>query len=295
VLTEIAGKERILQPDLQVFRSNFDRKSFDFAHGLAGHPLFTTERLLMLAQEMAEDPGDVYYDAGDIRVDQRWDHVPPSQLPLDELLRRIETAGAWIILRRAEKNPEYAALLAECIAEIESLSGRDLSKMKLHNAIVFITSPHRVSAYHIDHECNFLLQIAGSKTISVFDRYDRDVLPEAELERFWAVDTNAAIYKPQFQDRAASFALTPGRGVHIPVNSPHWVKNGPEVSISLSINFHYHDNVLGDIYRANYWLRRLGLNPNPPQQHPVLDNAKRIAFASARSLRTARRRFSGKG
>ena len=296
MLTPVLGNQGILTPDPELFRRDFDRASFVFTHRLADHPLFTMDRLLALAKEMAEDPSDVYFDAGDVRVDQRWDQVAPCNLSLDELLRRIENAGAWIILRRAEKDPEYAALLDECIAEIEALAGKSLSKsMKLRNAIVFITSPHRVSAYHIDHECNFLMQVTGRKTISVFNRYDRDVLPETEIERFWTIDNNAAVYKPHHQDRALTVELTPGQGVHIPVNAPHWVKNGPEVSISVSINFHYHDTILGDIYRANYWLRRLGLRPKPPQHIPILDNAKRVALGSARNLNQARRRLIGKG
>jgi len=296
VLTQLARSEALLAPDPDLFRRNFDRAAFGFTHRLASHPLFGTERLLLLAKQMARNPGDVYYDVGDVRVDQRWDQVPACDLPFDVLLERIETSGAWIILRHAEKDPEYAALLDECLAEVESLAGRDLRKdMKLRNAIVFITSPQRVTAYHMDHECNFLMQISGTKTLSAFDRYDRDVLPETEIERFWAVDNNAVLYKPQYQERARNFELRPGTGVHLPVNAPHWAKNGPEVSVSLSINFHYNDTILGDIYRANYWLRRLGLHPNPPHQIPIVDNAKRVAIASARNLKLARRRLLGNG
>ena len=37
--------------------------------------------------------------------------------------------------------------------------------------------------------------------------------------------------------------LLPGQGVHIPVDAPHWVRNGPVVSVSLNINFHYLDAI----------------------------------------------------
>jgi hypothetical protein len=282
-----------LDADPQLFAEKFDRAAFSFRHRLAHHPLFEFDRLLGLAKLMARDPADVYYDAGDVRIDQRWDETPACDLPVDELLRRIETAGAWIILRRAEKDPEYAALLDACLAEIEELSGRDVRRiMKVRNAIVFINSPHRVSTYHIDRECNCLLQVRGTKTISVFDRYDRAVLPEEEIERFWTVDNNAAVYKPQYQSRAAVFELTPGAGVHVPVNAPHWVKNGPEVSVSVSINFQYHDEHLADVYRANHWLRRLGLRPVPPQRSPLADHLKRLAVRSGRSVKAAKRRLA---
>ena len=276
-----------LDADETTFRTSFDRRSFSFAHRLAGHPLFEPERLLQLAREMAKDPRDVYYDAGPVRVDQRWDQTGVCDLPLEYLLERIETAGAWVVLRRAEKIPAYAELLDACMNEIETLAGRDLrGAIKLRNAIVFVNSPNRISSYHIDRECNCLLQIRGTKTVSVFDRYDREVLPEREIERFWTVDNNSAIYRPQFEERALKVALEPGKGVHIPVNAPHWVQNGPEVSVSLSINFHYRDALLADVYRANYWLRRAGFAPSPPERSAAASRMKAGAYAAARGVRS---------
>ncbi len=286
----------IFAANAERFAREFDKASFRFSHRLADHALFDPDRLLRLARHMASDPNDVYYDAGDIDIDQRWDRTAKCTLPIDELLRRIETAGAWVVLRRAEKDPEYGALLNACMSEIESLSGRDLGRaMKVRNAIIFINSPNRVSTYHIDRECNFLLQVRGTKTISIFDRADRVVLPEEEIERFWAVDNNAAVYKPQHQDRAAMYELHPGDAVHIPVNMPHWVRNGPTVSVSISINFQYHDAILADIYRANHWLRRIGLRPTPPHRSPLADEVKRFALRSARGIHNTTRHLTGRG
>jgi len=290
-LAETRDAGPYLMADRARFANEFDARPFEFMHRLAQHPLFEPDRLLMLAAELAADPRDVYYDAGEPEIGQRWDELAVCDIPIADLLRRIESANAWIVLRRAEKNPEYAALLERCFAEILELSGRDLSKVvKLTNAIVFINSPHRVSTYHIDRECNFLLQIRGSKTVHVFDRNDREVLPEAEVERFWTVDNNAATYKSDLAGRARVFALSEGGAVHIPVNAPHWVKNGPRVSVSLSINFHYHDRVLADVYRANYWLRRVGLRPTPPRRSAVVDRLKSTLYGSTRALHGAVRR-----
>jgi hypothetical protein len=278
-----------------VFAMNFDRKPFAFEHRLADLSIFAPERLLQLARQMATDPNDVYYDAGDVHVDQRWDQVPACDLPVDVLLNRIESAGAWIILRHAEKDPEFRTLLDECMDEIEALSGLDLRRLsKLRNAIIFINSPNRISSYHIDRECNCLLQIRGTKEVHVFDRDDRDVLSETEVERFWTVDNNAAVYKPHLQDRANVYELKPGSAVHIPVNAPHWVRNGPEVSVSLSINFHYKDALLADVYRANYWLRRMGLRPAEPRHSPARDALKSRLYGSARMLSATTRRLLGR-
>jgi hypothetical protein len=280
--------QNLLDVDPELFRDRFDRLAFAFQHRLAGHPLFQQDALFALASKMAQNPDDVYYDAGDVGIGQRWEDVPVCDIPVDQLLHSIETANAWIVLRKAEKFPEYAAILDACMAEIEQLSGRNLGKLtEIRNAIIFINSPHRVSSYHIDRECNFLLQIRGRKTISIHDRNDRDVLPEDEIERFWTVDNNAAVFKPEFEDRAFHLDMTPGSAVHIPVNSPHWVKNGPEVSVSLSINFHYHERLLADVYRANYLLRKLGLKPKPPGASPTVEALKAGLGRSTRRLHRA--------
>jgi hypothetical protein len=72
------------------------------------------------------------------------------------------------------------------------------------------------------------------------------------------------------------------------------VQNGPQVSVSLNINFHYKDRELADIYRANHWLRRLGFKPRPPRQSALLDGVKRTVYGSARPLRTFGRSLRGK-
>jgi hypothetical protein len=278
-----------LEADPVLFEQEFDRHCFTFTHRLADHPLFKPERLLRLARELAaRDPKDVYLDAGDIPVGTRWDQAPGRDLLVEDVMGQLDTAKAWILLRSAQKDPEYATLLDACMDEIDALSGRDLGKViKERNALIFINSPHRISTYHIDRECSWLYQIRGRKTISVFDKTDREVLPETEIERFWAVDNNAAIYKPEYQDRATVVELLPGQGIHIPVGAAHWVQNGPEVSVSLNINFHYHDAITADIYRANYWLRRIGLTPTPPHLSVFRDSIKRTVFPLARNVRKA--------
>jgi hypothetical protein len=278
----IAG-DRLIDGDPAVFRERFNRAEFAFTHRLANHPLFELPRLIELAKSMPA--GDIYYDAGEVRVDQRWDQTPPCLMPVDELLRRIESDGAWILIKRARRDPEYAELLDRGLAEFQELTGGELpTSMMKRDALVFITSPHRITPYHIDRECNFLLQIRGEKVIHIFDRYDREILPEKELERFWTVDNNSAVYKPEYQDRAHVYDLKPGSAVHIPVNAPHWVRNGEGISVSLSVNFQYQDATLANIYRTNYLLRKVGMKPRPPGRSKLGDVVKGRALGPAFQL-----------
>lgn len=278
--------------DLTQFTDKIDRQRFQFTHALAGHPLFQLSRIVEFV--LSRPSQEFYFDQGEARVGQRWNAMPPKSLTLKEAIERIEQAQAWIVINHAERDPEYKQLLDQTLDQL--LAGWDhKDQIKSSEVILFVSSPKRVTTYHIDRECNFLLQIAGEKTIYIFDRDDREVLPEEEIEQFWAIDNNAAKYRPQFQDRALAFRLTPGTGVHIPVNCPHWVKNGDSISISVSINFQFHDRVRGNIYRVNHALRKLGLNPTPPGRMAWKDSLKGAVMTP---LVTGRRlirrpRFSG--
>ena len=261
-----------LNPD--TFRENFNKRHFVLRHELSGHPLFELPRLIELARATAaRRPDDLYYDAGVTDLNERWG-TSPCAFAVDETIQRIETAGAFIILKRAENDPAYAGVLQRCMSDLLEVSGRELQKrMRRQEVILFITSPRRITTYHIDSETNFLLQVHGEKDISIFSKFDREVLPEEEIERFWCEDNNAAVYKPQLQHHADVVRLKPGNGVHIPVNAPHWVQNDNNISVSVSINYHNWDREYAHLYTANYFLRRkLGLSPTPPARSALLDS-----------------------
>lgn len=282
---DVLTSQRLINADPAVFTRSYGNLAFEFGHRLAGHPLFDLDRLIELAEEMKRIPNGVVYNASRVAVGQRWDQTPKANRTVGETLRDIDHADGWIALKRADQFPEYRALLETCLDEMEEASGRNLKGLvKYRNCIIFVNSPNRITSYHIDREWNALLQIRGTKRVSVFDRTDRDVLPEDEIERFWTVDNNAAEWKPQFQDRARVFELTPGSALHIPINSPHWVQNGSEFSVSMSANFHIHDELLGYVYRANYWMRRAGLRPTPPGRSAWQDALKGRGYASLRSF-----------
>ncbi|HEX6494685.1 MAG TPA: hypothetical protein VF018_04325 [Acidobacteriaceae bacterium] len=264
------------------FRASFDARPFEFRHGLTtSHPLFNLPAIRRLL-EVPEVKNSVAYDAADVRVDQRWETIPKEKPPIEEVFDHIATSGGWIMMRFVHRVPEYKAILDACLGEVRRLSGRDVQQdEKSREAIIFVTSPNRVTPYHIDRECNFLMQVMGEKTINIFDRNDKEVVTDQELETYWSKDNNAGVYKPQFQDRAFVTTMRPGTGVHIPVNFPHWVQNRDNVSISLSISYQYKDWKRKNVYQANYFLRKLGMNPTPPGESAVLDYTKRVVIEAA--------------
>ena len=285
--TDFAGMiaSPVDEPTKKLFRDRFDRAPFLFRHQLANHELFKFENLRALAMRM-NPQGRVYYDTGNVRVSQKWGKIAVRN-SLEEALDQMSSADAWVILKSANKDPEYSPLLDLCIAELSNLTGRNLDKeIKVRIMSIVISSPGRITPYHMDGECNFLLQSQGSKTIYVFDGKDRSIVTDPEIERFWNSDKNAAQYKESAQPKAIDFELSPGVGVHVPLLFPHWVRNGPEVSVSVSMNFEFADTRLPEVYRANYYLRKLGLDPTPPGRNRILDDMKRYGF---RALETVRR------
>jgi nitrate reductase cytochrome c-type subunit len=266
---------RIYAPDHAQFSQNFNQRPFMVDHSLSGHSCFTMDRLHDLLERSLPIPDKVYWNAGKREIGQKWSDRPGRDFSIEEAFRRIKESDAWIIIFGADRDPEIHAMLEEGLAEIQEMTGIAFSReVKSSQSIVFITSPHRISEYHIDRECSMLLQIHGKKTIHVFDQTDREVLPEEEKERFWTVDNNAAVYKPQYQDRANTFLLEPGKAVHIPINAPHWLQNGDDISVSVNQNFQFHNDKYANIYRANYYLRKMGMNPTPRGESPAKDRLK---------------------
>jgi hypothetical protein len=277
----------LLEVDPQICAAYFDRKPFHLRHSLAGHPLFSLPRLLELARRL---PGPfVEYNAGALAVGVRPEDTPRTGLSAEETVRRIAECGSWMVLKRVEQDPEYGSLLDRCLDGIAAQAGPALPRMLRREGFIFLSSPAAVTPFHLDPEHNFLLQIRGSKTVSMWDREDRFVLPEDELEKFYARFVHRNLpWREVFQTTAWVVPLKPGQGLHFPVAVPHWVQNGPEVSISFSITFRSGASEGRElIYRANAKLRGLGLSPRPPGRSILLDSGKRAAFAALARLRRA--------
>jgi len=278
------------------FSRNFNRLPFEISHRLAGNPLFDVERIIELAQrvESRRTPhrpfGDIYCNIGEVDPGMKAVQGHRPALPASELMRQIEDSQAWITLEHVEREEGYREVLQRSICDLLVLSGKEVMKhIKWFDAILFVTSPHRVTHYHLDRECAWLVQLHGEKEIHLFDKRDKEVVPDEELERFWTVDNGAGSYKPQFEDRAMVFLMKPGTGVHIPVNCPHWLKNGNQVSVSMNVNFQFRDEAWGNIYKANHYLRRLGWKPASPGKHPLRDRIKSRVYTSLQQLNHLRK------
>jgi oxalate decarboxylase/phosphoglucose isomerase-like protein (cupin superfamily) len=70
-------------------------------------------------------------------------------------------------------------------------------------------------------------------------------------------------------------AIGPGDGVYIPPYRPHWLSNGDDVSLSLTLTFFNPQNETESLVQVfNARLRRLGLSPRREGESAVRDAAK---------------------
>jgi hypothetical protein len=275
----------MIELDKEVCSAYFDRKPFHVSHGLGSHKLFALPRLMELARALPE--AFVEYNGGNLPVGVTAAQTPRNGLSPEETVRRIAENGSWMVLKRVEQSPEYGELLEACLDDVAAQAGRALPRMLKREGFIFLSSPNAVTPFHLDPEHNFLLQVRGTKTVSMWDRDDRFVLPDQELETFYSAFVHRNLpWRDVFQTTAWQVGLKPGQGLHFPVAVPHWVKNGPEVSVSFSITFRSESSQSRElVYRANARLRKLGLSPRPPGESLLLDQTKRTAFAALAELK----------
>ena len=278
------GTSALLDINPAEFAANFNRRPFLIGHRLCEHPLFALPSLMDLAKRLPAN--NIEYNAGNIPVSLDPGLTPLNGLSIDETIRRIEECKSWMVLKYVENDPAYRELLHQCLDEVKPYSEPIAPGMTLAQGFIFITSPNSVTPYHMDPEHNFLLQIRGGKTVKQFER---SVVSEEEFERFYDGAHRNLTYKEEYLQKSWTFDLQPGAGLHFPHTFPHWVQNGPNVSISFSITFRTPDlERLALVYNVNSYLRRRGWSPTPVGQSPRMDTLK---YQTARVCRRIGRVF----
>jgi hypothetical protein len=270
----------VFAPDeAQRFRDAFNKRHYSFRHSLGNHPLFTIPRLVELAERILKEGNPGRFVA--FRATRESAQTKFSQLAIEESLaekiHRISEGESWLKLAFAQKaDAEFGLLHEQIIDEVAALCHYPLrQELGWSSMTILVTSPGVVTPYHIDHESNFLFHIQGEKEIWLFDPNDRRVLSEQEIERYYAGNVHAADYREGMQFAGTVYRLMPGTGVHNPPLAPHWVKNGDDVSVSMSFNFSLlRFETRARVYQANHYIRQLGIRPLPPERSPLRDRLK---------------------
>ncbi len=272
-------------PDIARFEAIYPEASGKITHNLANHPMFTLEALIELSGRMREK--DVEYNRGDLPLGINFEAVPTNGLSIADTIRRIEENGSWMVLKFVEQDMAYRELLEATLAELDPSIRARTGPMLKQEAFIFISSPNSVTPLHFDPEHNVLLQLRGTKSMTVFAADDEQIAPPVAHERLHSGEGHRnLVWNEDYAARGTRFDLIPGDGMHVPVMAPHWVQNGPDVSISFSVTWRSaYSFAEAEARGMNAILRRAGFNPASPKRYPAHNIAKSVGFRAIRRLK----------
>jgi len=278
---------RLLDLDPGVCADAVGRREFAVRHALAEHPLLSLEALAEFADALP---------SGAVERHAAWQPllVPGgcSDLsgPPSETVRTIETNGRWMVLWNIEQVDRYRRLLDAILDEAAPLLPAREGGMGRREAFLFLSAPRSVTPVHFDPEHNFLLQIRGRKEL-VVGRFPDRAWERRELDRYY---DGGHRNLEQIPPHSSTFLMEPGDGAYLYPWVPHWVFNGPAVSVSLSITFRTGLSERYElVHRLNGRLRRHGLSPRPAGESEYVDRIKAGVASFAAWLRRGGRRQRG--
>jgi Cupin-like domain len=269
-------------PYRRLFAGYYPETPHILRHNLTSHPLLEIEALAQLAERLPIT--SVEYNRGDLPIGV--DGKPGSNgMTIAETIRKVAEAESWAVLKNIEQVPAYRdlllGLLGELRPEIEAATGAMLTPQ----GFIFVSSPNAITPYHFDPEHNILLQIRGSKVMTQFPAGDTRFVPDTAHETYHSGGPRELKWDDSFLAAGREFPLSPGEALFVPVMAPHFVKNGPAPSVSLSITWRsewsYRES---DARILNAMLRKRGLTPKAPGRFPRQNYAKAYAFRVMRKL-----------
>lgn len=270
---------------LSTLNAAYPEMATKLTHNLADHPMFTLEELIALAGRIR--PVDVEYNRADLPVGVDPADVVHNGLDPEATLRSIEENGSWMVIKFIEQDPQWRDMLHDILSGIVDTVRPTTGEMLKREGFIFISSPNAVTPFHMDPEHNILCQIRGSKTMTVWPAGDPRFADGKAHEEFHAGGHRNLQWQDDFAAAGEAFLLQPGEAIYVPVKAPHWVQNGPDVSVSLSVTWRsewsYREQ---DAHNLNALIRKAGLNPAIPARYPAQNQAKSVAM---RAINKARR------
>lgn len=280
--------------DTTALTEAFPNLPFSLRHHFTDNPLLTLPKLAELVRELPRDR--IEYNSGKAAISQNPETTPTVDLDPEDIVRKIETAGAWMVLKHVEQHPAYGKLIEDALLEVARTRGYDNLKdagFEDIRGFIFVSSADSTTPFHADSDENFFFQIHGDKFFHVYDNRDRSIASEEALEEVVVKHRNIP-YEAKFDAKCTTYNLKPGDGVFVPYQWPHWVRTAGSYSISLSLTWKSEDvRRRNDISTMNSMLRSIGIPQNPPGVSPALDTAKLAVFRTAAGAVEPLRRSEG--
>ncbi|MFM6832043.1 MAG: transcriptional regulator [Novosphingobium sp.] len=266
------------------FATSYPEVPHKLAHRLGDHPLMQLDALAAMAEALPE--ASVEYNRANLPLGLNGEKAPANGIGIGETIRGIATSGSWAALKNIEQIPAYNDLLMALLSELRPTIEARTGAMLKPQGFVFVTSPNGVTPYHFDPEHNILLQLMGSKVMTMFPAGDATYAPDETHEGYHTGGGRELFWRDELLSGGREWTLSPGEALFVPVMSPHFVNNGPAPSVSLSITWRSEWSFAEADARAfNGLLRKTGLKPLAPGRWPATNRPKALAWRLIRRLR----------
>ena len=261
------------------FDDAFPGRSMEFIHDLHHDDRLTLAAVADLADRLPRRSVIADTAAQPLLVPQGGPPRGALERPGD-VIRDLSNANAWLTLLNVEDDPGMADLMNTQLDQLESsMIARQGKRGKVRRrvAFVFVSSPNSVTPVHFDIEHSLLMQVSGCKTVSI-GRWENDAARRHEFDRYWDGSHGRIESVPP---EVAAYTVTPGRAVYIPPGTPHWVHNGPDISLSVTLTYFTAATVRENrIEDFNSHLRRRRMKPREPGRSATVDTAKVFAMGA---------------
>ena len=266
----------------ETFSEHYPERPHTLRHNLGVHPMLELDALAEMAQQLPSSSTE--YNRGDLPIGV--DGKPGSNgLSIGDTIRTIAQSNSWAVLKNIEQTDAYKALLTDLLDEIRDEIETKTGKLLTPQGFIFISSPNAVTPYHFDPEHNILLQLRGSKVMTQFPAGDPHYAADQVHESYHTGGPRELQWDDSLMAGAREFPIGPGEAVFVPVMAPHFVRNGPESSISLSITWRSEWSYSESEARAfNAVLRKMGYYPSAPGRWPHTNRAKSLGYKALRRL-----------
>ncbi|MFN2569122.1 MAG: cupin-like domain-containing protein [Candidatus Dormibacteria bacterium] len=245
-----------------------------FCHRLEGHPLLTLDALAGTARRLPPSWVNCYGGG---------DRTPGSYPTPSEVLGGLERGGPSVRLFHLEHVPGFRALLGSVIADLDSTVG--FPGRSPGDGVAFVSPPGMTGPMHCDHHHNLLLQVQGTKEVTL-GYFDDPSVAQRQVER--SLGERQGQLPPT--SRTTRVLLRPGDGVYIPPFTFHAVSVLDDISVALSCAVSTPEtrrDVL--VHSLNHHLRGWRLPATAPGRSPALDRVKTAAVRVSRRTRSRSR------
>jgi hypothetical protein len=270
-----------------IFAECYPETPHKLRHTLPEHPLLALDALAGLGETLPEH--SVAHNRGDLPIGVVG-KPNPNGLGIGETILGIATSESWAVLKNIEQDLAYRELLHALVDELRPEIEQRTGKITTMQGYIYVSSPNAVTPYHFDPEHNILLQLTGSKVMTQFPAGDPAYVPDHIHEAVHTGGSHQLHWRDELAKGGTEWRLEPGDAVYVPVMAPHHVRVGPTPAISLSITWRSEwSRAEGDARAFNAQLRRLGLDPRPPERWPASNQAKALAWRAWRKFVQRRR------